>query len=79
MEFIENLKRTSCKNCQQFFCFKYRELPRTASIFRRMHTKCMFLSSSKKEVLPRQNECVCKSKGWTYGKAGYMFRKDIYK
>ena len=61
------------------FCFKYRELPRTASIFRRMHTKCMFYRRQK-EVLPRQNECVCKtSKGWTYGKAGYMFRKDIYK
>ena len=46
--------------------FKYRELPRTSSIFRRMHTKCMLLYYWK-EVLP-QNVLVW----WTYGKAGYL-------
>ena len=29
----------------------------------------------QKEVLPRQNECVQESKGWTYGKAGYMLER----
>ena len=53
-----------------FFCFKYRQLPRTASIFRRMHTKCMQVITFERSVAAKC--CIpC-----VYVKDGHMEKQD---
>ena len=71
LEFIENLKRTSCKNCQQFFALNTENFPELPAFFVEcIQNACFYRHQRKKCCLVKMNVCA-------RVKDGHMEKQDI--